>query len=301
MRLLAAVATGLCVAAAAAVAVGLPLRWRTRPSSQRPDVTDRQLWLVQAGVQLTPRQFVAVSVALGVVAFALVTALTATPVVALVPAVSIGMLPRLYYGRVREQRMQEVQRAWPDGLREIIAGVAAGMSLPQALTLLASDGPEPLRRAFGRFPVLVRMLGVGPALEIMKEELADPTSDRVVEVLLLAHERGGRLVTDILRDLADATSDDVRTLEEIATSGLEQKINARAVFVLPWLVLLALTARPGHFRDFYQSPGGLLVVAVAGVASLLGMWLVGRLGRDPAEERMLGGAAPATTPTGAAP
>jgi Flp pilus assembly protein TadB len=79
----------------------------------------------------------------------------------------------------------------------------------------------------------------------------------------------------------------VKTGEQIATDALEQKINARAVFVLPWLVLLLLTARPGHFRDFYQSSGGLLVVAVAGVASLLGVLVLGRLARDPVEERVL--------------
>ena len=34
---------------------------------------------------------------------------------------------------------------------------------------------------------------------------------------------------------------------------------------MPWLVLVALTIRPGAFRDFYQSRGGAVVV-VAGAA-----------------------------------
>jgi hypothetical protein len=61
--------------------------------------------------------------------------------------------------------------------------------------------------------------------------------------------------------------------------------------VLPWLALLALTIRPGHFRDFYQSGGGVLVVGVAGAVSLLGMWILGRLSAEPVEQRMLGGPA----------
>ena len=36
------------------------------------------------------------------------------------------------------------------------------------------------------------------------------------------------------------------------------RINARAVMVLPWCVLVALTARPGAFRTFYQSSGGVV-------------------------------------------
>jgi hypothetical protein len=77
-----------------------------------------------------------------------------------------------------------------------------------------------------------------------------------------------------------------RPLEEIASADLEQKINARAVFVLPWLVLLSLTGRPGQFRAFYQSPGGVVVVVLGALLSLAGMWLVGRLARDRTEQRV---------------
>ena len=139
--------------------------------------------------------------------------------------------------------------------------MTAGRSLTQALTSLAATGPPPLRDAFARFPELARMLGTVAALEIVKEELADPTSDRVIEVLILAQERGGRIVREILDDLVVATTKDLKVLDELETEGLEMRINARAVIVLPWFVLVALTARPGAFRAFYQSTGGLLVVA----------------------------------------
>lgn len=299
MRLASALCSGLAAYLMAGFLTGHPPQIKLRRRA-RPALSAGQLWLVQAGVSLTPRQFWAGSAAVGLAIFAVVAMVTNTPVVAIVPGASGAALPRVYFARQRGRRMRELQSTWPDGLREIVAGISAGMSLPQAVTALAASGPEPLQRAFARFPALVRMLGVSPALEVTKAELADPTSDRVIEVLILAHERGGRVVTEVLRDLAEATTADVRTLEEIATDRLESKINARAVFVLPWLVLLMLTAQPGHFRDFYQSPGGVLVVAVAGVASLLGMWIVGRLSRDLGEERVFSGAHPApAAPAGA--
>jgi hypothetical protein len=68
-----------------------------------------------------------------------------------------------------------VQAAWPDGLRDIVASIAAGRSLSQALNALAASGPAPLQEAFTRFPMLSRMLGTVPALEVIKEELADPS------------------------------------------------------------------------------------------------------------------------------
>jgi tight adherence protein B len=291
VTLLAAAATGLAVYLAARAIAGVPV---TLPRRRRPagQLSQAQLWLVQAGLRVTPRQFWVASALIGSGVFAGVVLLTGTPAVALAPAFFALLAPRLYFARQRLRRLRAVAEAWPDGLRELVSSVAAGMSLPQALYGLARRGPAPLREAFGRFPLLVRILGVVPALEVIRSELADPTSDRVIEVLILAHERGGRVVIDVLRDLAEATTDDVKTSEEIATDALEQKLNARAVFVLPWVVLVALVAAPGHFRDFYQSATGVIVVAVAAVASFAGAALVGRLARDAVEPRVLSGHAP---------
>ena len=203
------------------------------------------------------------SVAVGVVAFAATYFLTGAALVAVVPAVAAASIPRAYFGRRRIVRLRELQAAWPDGLRDVVASVAAGRSLSHALTTLAETGPPALRDAFGRFPLLARMLGTVPALEIVKSDLADPTSDRVIEVLILAQERGGPIVRRILEDLVVATTKDLKVLDEIESEGLEMKINARAVLVMPWLVLVALTLRDGPFRAFYQSSAGVLVVVVA--------------------------------------
>ncbi|MBA3372769.1 MAG: type II secretion system F family protein [Actinomycetota bacterium] len=290
MRLLAALATAVAVYLLGAVATGrAPQLRRRRTGSGGQRAARRRQWLLQAGADTTPGRFTAACLTLGGGVALAVTAVTDTPVVAVVPAVSAALLPRMALARRRTRRQRAVQEAWPDGLREMHAAIAAGMSLPQAVIALAENGPAALQLAFARFPALLRTVGMVTALEIVKAEVADPTTDRVVEILILAHERGGRIVSDILRDLADATAQDVHTLEQIATDALEQKINARAVFVLPWLVLLTLTAKPGPFRDFYQSPSGLGVVAVAALLSLAGAAIADRLARDPLESRVLAG------------
>jgi tight adherence protein B len=226
-----------------------------------------------------------------VLAFAVFLLVTGVPLVALMPALVVALLPRAYFSRRRMQRLAEVQQAWPDGLRDLVASLSSGMSLPKAVEWLSQSGPEALRVALARYPLLARTLGVTPALEVIKEELADPTSDRVIEVLILAYERGGAIVPRILQDLGEATTRDLWAIEEIKTEALEQKINARAVFALPWFVLVALTARQGMFREFYRSPGGAVVIVLGAAMSLLGIWLVRRLGREPEEPRVLGGAA----------
>jgi tight adherence protein B len=302
MRPLAALACGVFVYLAMGLTLGVsPLRrLGTRPSRRRA-AGRWQLWLDQAGARLSPRQFVAGSVAVGLAAFLVLAAVTRTPGVALMPAIALGCLPAAFFGRQRAGRLRAVQLAWPDALRQLSSSIAAGQSLERGLVELAEAGPLPIRVAFARFPRLARALGPVPALEVIKEELAHPTSDRVIEVLILAQRRGGQVLLTILEELVEATTDDLNTQEEIKTNALEGKINARIVFALPWFVLVLLVARPGPFQEFYRAPGGLLIVVVAAAWSLFGLWLVSRFARLKGEPRVFGSPpAPAAAADGAA-
>jgi tight adherence protein B len=299
MRLLAAVACGVFVYLAVGLSLGVsPLR-RLGPGPARRRGAGRwQLWLDQAGARLSPRQFVAGSVAVGLAAFLLLATLTRTPGVALMPAIALACMPAAFFARQRAARLRAVQLAWPDALRQLSSSIGAGLSLERALADLAEAGPLPIRVAFARFPRLARALGPVPALEVIKEELANPTSDRVIEVLILAQRRGGQVLLSILEGLVEATTDDLNTQEEIKTNALEGKINARIVFALPWFVLVLLVARPGPFQAFYRAPAGLAIVVVAAVWSLLGLWLVSRFARLKGEPRVFGAA---TAPVSPAP
>lgn len=301
MRLLAALLAFIAMYLAVGYITGFApdLRWRI--DKEDSGLSDRQLWLVQAGARLSHGQFLLWSILLGLFAFVVGMALTGVSWVALPPALAVAVLPRWYFGRRRLRRLSEVHEAWPDGLRHIVASLRTGLSLAAALDELSQSGPAPLRLAFVRFPALSRTLGVDAALELIREELADPTSDRVIEILLVAYERGGSIVPDVLADLSDATTRDLRTVEEIRTNALEQRINGRIVFVVPWLVLLMLTSRPGPFRDFYASAAGVLVIVVGALVSLFGAWLVARLSRDTIEPRVLGSSASGSAPSAGVP
>lgn len=269
--------------AATAVAAGLLAhRFATRPRR----ASRRRSGGTLPGLDVSPLQFWMTVVGAGVGTFFVVFALTGLAVVALVPAAVVATLPKAYFSRKRSQRIARVQESWPDGLRDILSSIRSGASLPTAIESLALFGPAPLREAFQGFDVYSRSLGVVPALEMVKDDIADPTADRIIEVLILAYERGGTVVPEILEDLAEATTRDLWTLEQVRTEALEQKINSRAVFVLPWVVLVAMTSRSGAFRDFYSSGPGLLVVLAGGVMSVAGVWIASRLSAQPTEPRV---------------
>ncbi len=254
--------------------VSRPTRSLVRPI-QGLDVSNFHFWVVVLGVASAT--------------FALVYGLTGLMVVSAVPATVVATLPRAYFSRARARRLALVQESWPDGLRDVLSSIRSGASLPVALETLADFGPAPLREAFQGFGVYARSLGVVPALEVIKDDLADPTSDRVIEVLILAYERGGSVVPEILSDLAEATTRDLWAMEQVRTEVLENKINARVVFVMPWLVLVMMTTRSGAFREFYSTPAGILVVGLGGVMSVIGILIASKLSALPDEPRVFGG------------
>lgn len=248
----------------------------------------RQAWLNQAGAGVTPMQFWLTSIGLGLLVFVVVFAVTGVAPLAFVPACAAGALPRAYYARKRGRQAEARVRAWPDALRTLAANIAASQSLHQALRGLATGGPVPLRPIFARYGQLCQALDQKSALEVIKEELADPVSDRVCEVLIVASDAGPAIVLDVLRELAEATTKDLQMLDHIETAQTEQKLNAGAVFVMPFVLLALMVANGGAARDFYLSPAGYLVIGVGSLMLVGGMAVVRRLGRIPGERRVFG-------------
>jgi tight adherence protein B len=290
MRLLAAASAGFLAFAATGLLLGHPVVVRT-PRHRLPFerwVERRRHWLRQAGAAVTPLQFFSASVAAGSSAFVLLWLISGAWVVALVPAVLCGFAPKRYYTSARKRRVADVNHAWPDGLRDLVASVHQQLPLHQAVLELARGGPAPLRQAFVHYPVHARALGAVAALEHVKEELADPTSDRVLEVLVLAAERGagGDLLARLLGDLAESVTADLRVEEDIETARTEPRINMAVAASLPWLLLLAMVLGDTPQRDYYTSGRGLGPVLLAAVMTFAGVAAVRALSRDPVEVRL---------------
>lgn len=286
MIALAAIASGVCAAfTVAALTGGMPTLRRVDPTPRGPgglaDLVRR------AGVGLTPAQVVAASVAGALAVGAVITTATPVDLLAVVPALIAGASPLVWLRRRAAARVRGIRQAWPDALAQIGGNVRAGRPLSHALIDVSLNGPPELAQPLAGLAARIQTVGLAPALEAVRRSVAEPVTDRVVEVLVLAHAEGGRIVLDIIDDLAATVGAQVAAAEETETLALEGKLNARVVFALPWVVLVFLTARTGPFQDFYTSAGGGLVIAIGAVVSLLGIALVSRLSAVEAEPRVL--------------
>jgi tight adherence protein B len=150
-----------------------------------------------------------------------------------------------------------------------------------------SGGPEALRGAFSRFANDYHATGrFGTALDRLKDELADPTADRVIEALRLAREVGGSELGRMLRTLSGFLRDEQRVRKELEARQTWVVVAARMAFATPWAVLLLLATKPEAVAA-YRGGGGAVVLAVGAAMAVAGYRLMLAIGRLPAEERVL--------------
>ena len=198
-----------------------------------------------------------------------------------------GYLPvAVVSGRART-RQREFAEVWPEAVDNLASAVRAGLSLPEALAGLGIRGPEPLRDAFVQFGLDYQVTGrFSDCLDRLKERLADPVGDRVVEGLRIAREVGGGDLGRLLRNLSGYLRDDARTRSELESRQAWTINGARLAVAAPWLVLLMMCFQ-SEVIERYSSPAGVILLAFGAGACLLAYRLMMRIGRLPTEKRIL--------------
>jgi tight adherence protein B len=221
------------------------------------------------------------------VVFVAVEVVSRTASVSLAFGLLAGYLPvAMVVGRGR-RRQRELAEVWPEAVDNLASAVRAGMSLPEALTQLGHRGPEPLREPFLAFGADYQVTGrFGESLDRLKQRLADPVGDRVVEGLRIAREVGGGELGSLLRNLSGFLRDDARTRSELESRQAWTVNGARLAVAAPWLVLLLLCFQREVIAR-YASPAGVVVLAGGAALCLVAYRLMVRIGRLPTERRVL--------------
>ena len=245
-------------------------------------------WMARAGVgSVSLGELLAFCLGVAIVTGLALLAITHAAWLALAFAVLTGYLPVAVLKARHGRRVRERREVWPDAIDHLVSAVRAGMSLPDAVSVLAERGPDALRESFVHFTAAYYATGrFGEALDRLKEELADPAADRVVEALRVAREVGGSDLGRTLRTLSAFLRDEHRVRRELEARQSWVIVAARLAFGTPWFVLLLLATKPEAVAA-YQRPGGAVVIAAGAVLATAGYRLMLRIGRLPTEERVL--------------
>ncbi|CUR56659.1 Type II secretion system [metagenome] len=275
------------------VGVGLMLIWAAfalprepRPEVSTPGALARLLGRAGLG-DVTPAGVVTLCALLFAVVFALVQAVSRTMPISFVFAAMAAYAPILLLQQRAMRRLRDFAEVWPEAVDNLASAVRAGMSLPDAVSALGTTGPEALRGDFAQFALDYQVTGrFGECLDRLKDRLADPVGDRVVEGLRLAREVGGGDLGRLLRNLSGFLRDDARTRSELESRQAWTVNGARLAVAAPWIVLLLMSFQTSAIRH-YASPGGVIVLGVGFTVCVVAYWAMMRIGRLPVEKRIL--------------
>lgn len=261
----------------------------------QPRVRREARWKVQlqdtltvAGVQgVGPGGLVGVSLGLGLLTGLVLLVAVPAPAVALCFAAFVTVLPwTLVRGRAR-RRAARLRGLWPEVVDHLASGVRAGLSLPEAVSQLGERGPVELRAPFRAFAEDYRASGrFSESLDALKDRLADPVADRIIEALRMTRDVGGSELGRLLRTLSGFLRDDLRTRGELESRQGWTVYAARLAVAAPWIVLATLVRRP-EAAQAYDSMAGALVLVGGALSSAAAYALMLRLARLPDDPRVL--------------
>jgi tight adherence protein B len=185
------------------------------------------------------------------------------------------------------KRTAVMRQLWPDVVDHLRSAIRAGLSLPEAIIQLGENGPEELRHVFRDFGADYRAGGqFDGSLNKLKDRLADPVADRIVEALRLTREVGGSDLGKLLGTLAEFLREDARTRSELEARQSWTVNAARLAVAAPWIVMLLLATRPEAVQA-YNTPMGAGVLLGGLVVSLICYSVMLRIGALPPDERVL--------------
>ncbi|PPF76134.1 type II secretion system F family protein [Pseudoclavibacter sp. Z016] len=247
-------------------------------------VADFEADLRRAGFERVPiGVFAGAAFALGLALGAVALALTGVVAVALIALVGGSVAP-VAIVRVRSvQRRNRNRLVWPDVVDHLVASIRSGVALPEGVAGLAESGPVVLREDFAAYTRQYRLTGsFRVALDELKERLADPTADRILETLRMSRDVGGSELPTVLKSLGSYLREEQAVRHEVEAKQSWVMNAAKLGSAAPWIVLLMLGTRPEAASAFNSLEGAIVILIGLGVtvAAYLLMLRIAKLKDD---------------------
>ncbi len=246
------------------------------------------LLLMSAGIEkVTGGGLLLTCAGFGLFALLVFFVVTGSPPVAVCFAIFGSWIPLAAVRWRARKRRAALRLLWPDVVDHLRSAIRAGLALPEALIQLGHKGPEELRVLFLDFGADYRSGGhFEAALNRLKERLADPVADRIIEALRMTREVGGSDLGRMLGILSEFLRDSARTRSELEARQSWTINAARLAVAAPWIVLVVMASRPEAMLAFNSGVGAMVLLGGL-LVSVICYSVMLRVGALPEDERVL--------------
>lgn len=235
--------------------------------------------LFQAGMKISPRDFIRNQIILGVVIF-VVCFLVQVPILfAIVFGIAGGyLLGRMYIGRRRKRFQAAFLEELPNAVEAIVRGVKSGLPLNDTVRLVAKEAKEPVKSEFIR---VLDQQAIGKsmmeAIAILFDRVPLAEVNFFVVVITVQQQAGGNL-SEALGNLARVLRNRKKMKQKVKAMSSEAKASAGIIGALPFVVatLVTLTS-PAYLLPLFTTTIGQIWLGIAGVMMLMGIFVMNRM------------------------
>jgi tight adherence protein B len=233
----------------------------------------------RAGLTWSKRQFIIISVCIGVVLFlvGLVAAGSLLPAVGLGFAGAFG-LPFWILSFLKNRREKQFLNAFPDAVDIIVRGIKAGLPLLDCMKMITVEAPEPLKSEF-RSIVETQAVGIplGEACGKLYERMPVPEANFFGIVISIQQKAGGNL-SEALGNLSRVLRDRKKMKAKIQAMSQEAKASASIIGALPVAVMtLVYLTSPVYISLLFTEPLGHVMLAASAFWMFMGVMVMKKM------------------------
>lgn len=233
----------------------------------------------QAGLSLSIRTYIIVSVVLGVIGFLIPMVLGANILLCVGLAIVFGIgLPRFYLGFLAKRRIKKFSAAFADAVDILVRGIKTGLPVNDCFKIMARESPEPLGSEFQR---LLEGLSVGmslpEALDRMYERMPTPELKFFCIVIAIQQKTGGNLA-EALTNLTTVLRARRLMREKIKAMSSEAVASALIIGSLPPLVMtIVMITSPSYMIVMFTDMRGQFLLLLAGCWMATGIFFMKKM------------------------
>jgi tight adherence protein B len=235
--------------------------------------------ITQAGLSWSKRQFIVLSVVLGVSIVLTCLFMGMGIVVAAAFGFSAGFgLPRWFLNFMTKRRERKFLEGLPDAVDVIVRGIKAGLPLFDSIKVVAVDAQEPVRSEFAAI-VETQAIGMplGEACMRLYERMPVPEANFFGIVIAIQQKAGGNL-SEALGNLSKVLRDRKKMKAKIKAMSMEAKASAGIIGSMPPAIMgIVYLTNPGYISLLWTTPTGQLMLVISGIWMTMGILVMKKM------------------------
>lgn len=236
------------------------------------------LMMIQAGLPLLGKEYVAIAGGLAVLVF-LVTAVAGRSLVTgLLGGILTVFGAVIFLQRRISRRKEAFERQLADCLTLVSNSLRAGFSFLQTMEIISREMQPPMSTEFAN---VMRNTSLGrtmeDALQEMDQRVGNEDFSLVITAVLIQQQVGGNLAT-ILDTIRETISERIRLRREVGTLTAQGKFSGVVLTCIPVaLGLFFAVTSPEYLKPLLTTSMGKMAIGIAVVMEIIGYVIISRI------------------------